>query len=133
MNMKNYEIKEYREYPENTERKNERKNGQPMDKIPLEAVTIRTELRPGDAGYITYLHASIYTAEYGFRPVFEAYVLESFCPFIKNYDPARDRLWCAEHNGNIVGSIAIVGHGDRAQIRWFLIDPRYRNIGLGKT
>ena len=53
--MKNYEIKEYREYPENTERKNERKNGQPMDKIPLEAVTIRTELRPGDAGYITYL------------------------------------------------------------------------------
>ena len=131
--MKNYEIKEYREYPENTERKNERKNGQPMDKIPLEAVTIRTELRPGDAGYITYLHASIYTAEYGFRPVFEAYVLESFCPFIKNYDPKRDRLWCAEHNGNIVGSIAIVGHGDRAQIRWFLIDPRYRNIGLGKT
>ena len=32
-----------------------------------------------------------------------------------------------------MGSIAIVGHGDRAQIRWFLIDPRYRNIGLGKT
>lgn len=27
---------------------------------------------------------------------------------------------------------AIVGHGDRAQLRWFLVDPLYRGLGLGR-
>ena len=49
-----------------------------------------------------------------------------------NYNPENDRLWCAEHNGNIIGCIGIVSCEERAKLRWFLIAPHYRSIGLGK-
>lgn len=100
--------------------------------IKLEDITIRTDVRPGDIGYITYMHGWIYGEEYGYSTAFEGYVAESFHKFLLNYNPDNDRLWCAEHNGNIVGCIGIVGHGERAQLRWFLINPHYRRIGLGK-
>lgn len=32
----------------------------------------------------------------------------------------------------MIGCIGIVGHEERAQLRWFLIDPLYRGVGLGK-
>lgn len=100
--------------------------------IKLDNITIRTDVRPGDIGYITYMHGWIYREEYGYSNAFEGYVAESFYRFLLNYNPDNDRLWCAEHNGNIIGCIGIVGHGERAQLRWFLIDPNYRRIGLGK-
>ncbi|OPJ56642.1 acetyltransferase (GNAT) family protein [Clostridium oryzae] len=31
-----------------------------------------------------------------------------------------------------MGCIGIVGRGECAQLRWFLIHPHYRRIGLGK-
>jgi len=100
--------------------------------IKLEDITIRTDIRPGDIGYITYMHGWIYGEEYGYSTAFEGYVAESFQKFLLNYNPDNDRLWCAEHNGNIIGCIGIVDHGERAQLRWFLINPHYRRIGLGK-
>jgi DNA-binding MarR family transcriptional regulator/ribosomal protein S18 acetylase RimI-like enzyme len=95
-------------------------------------ISIRTEIKAGDAGYITFLHGLIYKEEYNYSPSFEAYVAESFFKFLLNYNPQKDRLWCAEHNGQIIGCIGIVGHEEKAQLRWFLIDPLYRGIGLGK-
>lgn len=53
------------------------------------------------------------------------YILNIFCQH-------KDRLWCAEHNGKIIGCIGVAAHGERAQLRWFLVDPLYRHIGLGK-
>lgn len=100
--------------------------------IKIEDITIRTEIYPGDIGYITYLHAWIYEQEYGFPITFEGYVAETLYQFINDYNPDKERLWCAQHNGNIVGCIGIVDRGERAQLRWFLIDPHYRNQGLGK-
>lgn len=99
--------------------------------IKLEDITIRTDVRAGDIGYITYMHGWIYQAEYGYSAAFEGYVAESFYKFLLNYNPDNDCLWCAEHNGNIIGCIGIAGCGERAQLRWFLIDPHYRGIGLG--
>lgn len=95
-------------------------------------ISIRTEIKPGDAGYITYMHGAIYKEEYNYTTAFEAYVAESFFEFLLHYNPQKDRLWCAEHNGKIIGCIGIVGHKKRAQLRWFLIEPLYRGIGLGK-
>lgn len=100
--------------------------------ITLENIEIRTETCPGDVGFITFMHGWIYQEEYGYSTAFEGYVAESFYQFLLNFNAEKDRLWCAEHNGNIVGCIGIVGHGERAQLRWFLTDPHYRNIGLGK-
>lgn len=100
--------------------------------IRLDDISIRSDIHPGDMGYITYMHGWIYHEEYGYSPAFESYVAESFYQFAKNYRAEKEHLWCAEHNGNIVGCIGIAEHGSRAQLRWFLLDPHYRGIGLGK-
>lgn len=105
----------------------------PNKKIKLEDITIRTDIREGDAGYITYMHGWIYKKERNYNETFEAYVAQSFYEFLLNYDENRDRLWIAEHNNEIVGCIGIVDRGDKAQLRWFLLHPNYRKIGLGKT
>jgi GNAT superfamily N-acetyltransferase len=45
----------------------------------------------------------------------------------------RERLWIAERDDRLIGSIAIVAAGpETAQLRWFLIDPSARGTGLGK-
>ncbi len=42
-------------------------------------------------------------------------------------------MWIAEQDGRIAGCIAIVEHAPTAaQLRWFLIDPAARGLGLGK-
>jgi N-acetylglutamate synthase-like GNAT family acetyltransferase len=95
-------------------------------------ITIRTDLQPGDIGSIVFLHGSVYAREYGFNQRFEAYVARSLAEFaLKNSN--RERLWIAERRGEIVGCVAIVDAGDSiAQLRWFLVDPGVRGIGLGK-
>lgn len=95
-------------------------------------VTLRTELRPGDAGYITAMHGRIYSEEYGYSSSFEAYVAQSFFDFLLNYNPERERIWCAEHCGQTVGCIGVVDRGERAQLRWFLLEASYRGLGLGR-
>lgn len=53
--------------------------------------------------------------------------------FVQSFSPERDRIWLAESNGRIIGSIAIVGHSIAdAQLRWFLVHPDYRGLGIGK-
>lgn len=54
--------------------------------------------------------------------------------FLENYSPQKDRLWLAESKGKIIGAIAIVGHSSiKAQLRWFIIHPEFRGVGLGKS
>ena len=99
----------------------------------LKEITIRNDIRCGDAGYLTYLQAKVFGEEHGYSHIFEAYVAKSFYDFLMNYKPDRDKIWIAEHNGKIVGNIAVVDRGDKAQLRWFITDPGYRSIGLGKA
>lgn len=95
-------------------------------------VTLRTDLRPGDLGYIIYLHGVVYAREYGFDHTFEAYVAGPLSEFARAA-PARERLWIAEGDGRIVGCIAIVASSPQvAQLRWFLVDPGARGSGVGR-
>lgn len=96
------------------------------------AVTLRTELKPGDIGTIIYLHGILYAHEYGFDHTFEAYVATPLAQFVRT-PSAGERIWIAEQDRRIVGCIAIVGVSTQvAQLRWFLVDPRARGMGLGK-
>ena len=96
-------------------------------------ITIRTELRPGDIGYIIYLHGKLYGEEYAFGIAFEAYVAQGLYEFYKQYDPLRDRVWICEHRDRIVGFLLLMHReGDAAQLRYFILEPEYRGIGLGK-
>ncbi len=98
----------------------------------LDNIAIRNELRPGDLGYLLYLHGSIYSRENGYGLQFEQYVMEGLVEFAKRYDPSVDRVWMCEHDGRIIGCMVLMHRdGGTAQLRYFLIDPEYRGIGLG--
>jgi ribosomal protein S18 acetylase RimI-like enzyme len=95
--------------------------------------TLRQSLRPGDIGYLTSLHGIIYAREYGYDTTFEAYVAGGIADFIQSFKPGKDRIWVAQANHRIVGSIAIVYRPKgKAQLRWFFVHPRYRGHGIGK-
>jgi GNAT superfamily N-acetyltransferase len=99
----------------------------------VEQVSVRHDLRPGDLGRVTAQHGVLYAAEYGFDHTFEAYVAESLAEFGKAAPSPRDRLWIAEADGRLVGSIGIVGRaGNAAQLRWLLVAPEARGLGLGR-
>ena len=102
-----------------------------MNKISLDEISIRCELRPGDIGYVTYLHGSVYHKEYGYGLQFESYVAKGLCEFYEKYNPHRNRIWACEHNDRLVGFLLLMDRGDAAQLRYFLIEPDYRGIGLG--
>ncbi|MCB0491627.1 MAG: GNAT family N-acetyltransferase [Cyclobacteriaceae bacterium] len=103
-----------------------------MSKPQLKDIHIRTTIEPGDLGYVTYMHGYLYHKEHNFGHVFEAYVAEGLLEFYNQYDPASNRAWVCEHNNKIIGFLVLMNRGEAAQLRYFIIDPEYRGIGLGK-
>jgi peptidyl-dipeptidase Dcp len=103
------------------------------EKISIGDISIRTELRPGDLGIIIYLHGDLYWKEYNYGVSFEAYVAEGLAEFYHRYNPDKDRVWICEHKEKIIGFLLLMHReGNAAQLRYFLIEPAYRGIGLGK-
>ncbi|MBV9987195.1 MAG: GNAT family N-acetyltransferase [Chitinophagaceae bacterium] len=96
-----------------------------------DGISIRNSLRAGDIGYIVYLHGYLYQQEYGYGIAFETYVASGLLEFQQQYDPSRDGVWICEHEGRIVGSLFLVNRGETAQLRYFILCPGYRGIGLG--
>ena len=77
----------------------------PRDKAPY----LLRPHRPGDMGWIVHRHGALYAQEYGWDDTFEALVAEIAAGFIKDFDPKRERCWIAESEGEIVGSVLLVG------------------------
>lgn len=100
----------------------------------LKDIIVRHDLQPGDMGNVVNLHAVVYAEEYGFDHTFEGYVASGLAEFAQSFNSIKDRLWVAEIKGKTIGSIAVFGRSEsEAQIRWFLVHPSYRGLGLGKT
>lgn len=103
------------------------------NKISLQDVSIRNEIRPGDLGYVIHRHGKIYGDEYNYGISFETYVGAGMHSFYKNYDPQKDRVWICEHDDKIVGFILLMHReNNAAQLRYFYLEEHYRGIGLGK-
>lgn len=103
-----------------------------MNNLSLDDISIRTELRPGDLGYVIYLHGALYSREYNYGLQFESYVAKGLCEFYEKYDPNRNRVWVCEHNDRMIGFLLLMDRGEVAQLRYFLLEPEYRGLGLGK-
>lgn len=99
--------------------------------VTSDMISIRTELRPGDIGYVTYMHGALYHKEYGYGLQFESYVAKGLCEFYEKYNPQRNRIWACEHNDRMIGFLLLMDRGSTAQLRYFLVEPEYRGIGLG--
>jgi len=75
----------------------------------------------------------LYKDEYGYGIEFESYVALGLYEFYHQYNPMKDRVWIAEHNNKIIGFLLLMHReNNTAQLRYFLIEPEYRGIGLGK-
>lgn len=90
--------------------------------------------RAGDMGLIIHSHAVQFAQDYGWNEEFEALVAEKTAEFIRNYNPATERCWLAEHHGRVVGSICVVSLGDGvAELRLPFVASEARNLGIGKS
>lgn len=68
-------------------------------KMSLNDISIRTELKPGDIGYITYHHGDLYHKEFGIEC--EIYIAERLIEFYNNYT----RIWIEHGFVSIMGKL----------------------------
>jgi DNA-binding MarR family transcriptional regulator/N-acetylglutamate synthase-like GNAT family acetyltransferase len=91
------------------------------------------EHRLGDMGWVVARHGELYWQAYRWDMSFEALVAEIVAQFIRNYNPACERCWIAELDGEPVGCVFLVKASEEtAKLRLLLVDPKSRGLGLGR-
>ena len=87
---------------------------------------------PGDIGWVVQQHGEIYWREYGWDSRFEARVAEIAAQFLRKFQPAWERCWVAELDGERVGAVFVVRKSaTTAQLRMLILSPKARGLGLG--
>jgi DNA-binding MarR family transcriptional regulator/N-acetylglutamate synthase-like GNAT family acetyltransferase len=87
---------------------------------------------PGELGWMVERHGALYTAEYGWDQTFEALVARIVADFGEHHDPARERAWIAEVEGEPAGCVLCVRRDEEtAQLRILLVEPAARGLGIG--
>lgn len=81
------------------------------------------------------LHAETYSRWAGFGSAFERKVATELADFIRRIEHEDNAIWYAGEDEHLLGSIAIdgmdLGEGI-AHLRWFIVNPAHRSVGLGK-
>ena len=102
------------------------------ERAPGSRTVVLRDVRPGDMGWVVQQHGEIYAREYGWNSEFEALVAEIAAGMIRQHDPAWERGWIAELDGERVGSVFVVRKSEtEAQLRLLILSPAARGLGLG--
>lgn len=95
------------------------------------AVVLRDPV-PGDMGWVVQQHGEIYHREYGWDASFEGQVAGIVARFVQKFQPAWERCWIAELDGQRCGSVFVVRkRATVAQLRLLILAPAARGLGLG--
>lgn len=89
----------------------------------------------GDIGWAIERHGQLYAEEFGWNEEFEALVASLFAQFASRHDPATERMWVAEVDGERAGCVFVVRNAEdpgAAQLRCLLVDPKARGLGVGR-
>jgi len=77
--------------------------------------------------------AALYAREYGWNWEFEALVAEIVAQYLREFEPASERCWIAEKDGEVVGSVFVIRHDDTtAKLRMLYVDASARGMGIGQ-
>lgn len=106
-----------------------------MAEMQISPVTVSAGYRAGLIGRITEMHAAFYSQHSNFGQYFESQVATGVAEFAGRLNQPCNRVWTAQLNARIVGSLAIDGQdlGDnKAHLRWFILDDGCRGSGVGR-
>ena len=91
------------------------------------------EARQGDHGWVLEHHAHLYDDELGWPPEFEALVAGIVAEYLDRPDPAAERAWVAELDGERAGAVYCVRNAEGvAQLRLLFVEDWARGRGIGR-
>jgi DNA-binding MarR family transcriptional regulator/ribosomal protein S18 acetylase RimI-like enzyme len=99
---------------------------------PRPRTVVLRDPQPGDFGWVVQQHGALYAREWGYNQEFEGLVAGIVAKYIEKFDPAREKCWIAEVDGERAGSVFLVRRSATvAQLRLLILTTEARGLGLG--
>ena len=97
-------------------------------------ISIRRNLRDGDADAIAELHRRVYASEYGLNERFVESVRRGVEAAARSGWPQRSgAVWLVDGDEALLGALGLTKEGGGlGKVRWFVLDPSLRGRGLGR-
>jgi ribosomal protein S18 acetylase RimI-like enzyme len=98
-------------------------------------ISIRRDLRDGDADAIADLHRRVYASEYGLNERFVEGVRRGLQAAVSSGWPQRSgAVWLVDGDEALLGALGLTDEGERAgRLRWLVLDRSLRGRGVARS